>query len=304
MMRRVHILCFLLIACALVGCQQNPATGKQQWIILSSQEVNAMGAAAKPELVQEYGGEVPSSALRNYVDEIGMSLVTHIEPEYADLEWDFIVLDSDVINAFALPGGNVFISRGLMEAFDNEAQLAGVLGHEIGHVTGRHVDERISQALTIELGLLGIGMASDEDWAQYTQVIVGLGGQGYLLSFGRGQESEADTLGMRYMTQSGYDPRGMLEVIEVLQAASAGSQPPEFLSTHPHPETRISRISELLESEYAHTQNNSEFIKNRSRYQQIAMPELERLAGTVNPVADAFIAAFGERHDCCHHRRR
>lgn len=300
-MRYAPFLGLLFSTLALIGCQQNPATGQQQFIVLSAQQVNAMGAAAKPELIQEYGGEVPSSTLRAYVDDVGMKLLTHVEPEFQDLEWDFIVLDSDIINAFALPGGNVFISRGLMAQFENEAQLAGVLGHEIGHVTGRHIDERISKALALEGALIGIGIASDSDLAQYSQVIVGVGGQGYLLSFGRGQETQADTLGMRYMTRAGYDPHAMLEVMDVLKAASAGAQPPEFLSTHPHPDTRIRQITSAIAGEYAHTQNNPEYVKNRSRYQQIAVPELNRLAGTVNPVADALLAAFSRHHGCCHH---
>ncbi len=264
------------------GCVYNPEVDRMQLGLVSSAEVAKLGAEAKPQLVQEYGGEVPERQLREYVAEVGNRLARHVGDQFAEVDWSFIVLDSPVINAFALPGGNVFISRGLLARFDNEAQLAGVLGHEIGHVTGRHVDERISQHVLAELGLAAAGTLTD---SQLILVGTQLGLGGYQLSFGRGQETEADVLGMRYMTLAGYDPHGMLEVMEVLQAASEGaSLPPEFLSTHPHPQTRISTINRLLRDEYAYTQENPEFRKYRGRFQQRAAGYLTDLRdGSLTP---------------------
>lgn len=267
----------LLVLPLASGCAVNPATGRPQLMLISQQEANALGAEAKPELVDEYGGEVQASALRAYVTEIGMKLVEHVEPEYKDLDWDFTVLDSDVINAFALPGGHVFISRGLLEYFTNEAQIAGVLGHEIGHVSGLHVNERISQAMGIQGIVLGASAAvgsSESSWAEMIPLVVNTAGQGYLLKFGRDQESEADVLGVRYMVRSGYNPQGMLQVLEVLDQASQGQAPPEFLSTHPHPSTRIATVNGLLSNEYAYTQNNADFGLYENRFHDRAVPHL------------------------------
>ena len=260
------------------GCSVNPATGRRQFDMLSSEEEVALGEQAMPELVKEYGGEIESAALRDYVTGVGMKMAKYTEEDAPNLPWEFTVLDSDVINAFALPGGKVFISRGLMEHFSNEAQLAGVLGHEIGHVTAQHIDERISQAMGIEvLAQVASAAAGNEGvWAQAVPVIVGLGGQGYLLKFGRDQERESDVLGMRYMVAAGYDPHGMYEVMEILATASEGNNmPPEFLSTHPHPETRLKTITELLEGEYAYTQNNPDFGKYDGRWDREAAPHLK-----------------------------
>ncbi len=267
-----------LLLATLTGCKTNPATGRNQFILYSAEKTAAMGEAAVPELVDEYGGEVESRVLREYVAGIGRRLVRQVEPEYEDIEWDFFVLDSDVINAFALPGGNVFISRALLEEFDNEAQVAGVLGHEIGHVTGRHVDERLSQALAVQGIAVGAGVAagsSDSDWVKAAvPVIVGAGGQGFLLKFGRDQESESDEQGVKYMTAAGYDPQGMVEVLQILAAASEGPRPPEILSTHPDPKRRISRVQALIDGPYQFTQSNDNFRLYRRRFRRDAAPYL------------------------------
>lgn len=280
----------------LTGCSTNPATGRTQLRLLPASEVNSLGAQAKPDLIREYGGEVPQAQLREYVAEVGNRLAAHVEPEYADIEWSFIVLNSDVINAFALPGGNVFISRGLLNRFTNESQLAGVLGHEIGHVTGRHVDERISQAVTAEIGLGVLGALTD---SQLAILAAQLFSGGYQLSFGRNQEIESDTLGMRYMTAAGYDPHGMLEVMEILRDAAGGASQPEFLSTHPHPQTRIDTINRLLRRQYADTQNNPDYRKYQSRFEQRARPHLgPRQTGMASPesIAAMWCAHCGTSH--------
>lgn len=278
---RTNRLFFVLLAFVFfaAGCSVNPATGRRQFDMLSTEEEVALGSEAMPELVKEYGGEVESAALRDYVTGVGLKMTKFTEADGPDLPWEFTVLDSDVINAFALPGGKVFISRGLMDRFTNEAQLAGVLGHEIGHVTAQHIDERISQAMGIEVLAQVAGAAAGDQsvWAQAVPVIVGLGGQGYLLKFGRDQERESDILGMRYMVKAGYDPHGMYEVMEILAEASEGSGgPPEFLSTHPHPETRLATIKELLAGEYAYTQDNPEFGKYDGRWEREAAPYLKK----------------------------
>jgi predicted Zn-dependent protease len=262
----------------ITGCTYNPATGRNQLLWLSTEQQIALGTEAKPELVQEYGGEAVSPELRAYVTEVGMKLVAHVEPEYADLPWEFTVLESDVINAFALPGGKVFMSRGLMDLLKTEAELAGVLGHEVGHVTAQHINERISQSMVVQGIAIGasVGASNSDGWEQVIPVVVGVGGQGYLLSFGRSQESESDRQGVKYMTRAGYNPVGMMGVLQVLKAASEGNSTPEFLSTHPHPETRIDTVQKLLAGEYAYTQNNPDFMIGAEEYQRRAGPYLKK----------------------------
>lgn len=271
MMRTLSLPFILVLISVLTGCSKNVATGRLQFDSMSTEKEIALGTEAKPELVQEYGGEVQSPQLKAYVDRVGRSLAQYTEADGPSLPWEFIVLDSDVINAFALPGGKVFISRGLLVKFDNEAQVAGVLGHEIGHVTAQHTDERITQATGINIIAQGAGIASN---SELIAQVVGMGGQGYLLKFNRDQESEADILGVRYMVKAGYDPRGMLEVLEVLREASASGQQPEFLATHPHPETRLKTVTRLLNGEYQYTQNNPQFQDYADRFQRDAKPYL------------------------------
>ena len=274
---RLTILVLALLVLGASGCKTNPATGRRQLLMLSTEETIALGKESMPALVAEYGGEVPSPDLESYVEQVGGSMAARTEAGYPSLPWEFTVLDSGVVNAFALPGGKVFASRGLLARLDNEAQLAGVLGHEIGHVTGRHVNERISQALIvtgITIGAVAAAGQSDSDWAAVVPIVVGVGGQGYLLSFGRNQEKEADEQGVKYMTAAGYDPHGMLEVLEVLDAAGGGPRGPEFLATHPHPKTRIETVSALLAGPYRYTQGNAQYQKYPDRYRQEALPHI------------------------------
>jgi len=279
-MRRTSLLItgVLALSATMTGCTYNEATGRTQFVTMSREEEIALGTQATPELTKEYGGEVNSAELRKYVENVGERLVKHVEADYKNLPWEFTVLDSDVINAFALPGGKVFISRGLLAYFNDEAEVAGVLGHEIGHVTSQHVDERISHAMAVQgVGnaiLVAVGNEGGSFVSQALPAIIGYGGQGYLLKFGRDQESEADIQGLKYMTAAGYDPHGMREVLEVLQEASAGNNPPEFLSTHPHPETRIKTVDRLLKEKYAYTQGNPEFKTYEERFQREAKPHL------------------------------
>lgn len=270
-MRRFIVLFLIVLAGSLSACKTNPATGRSQLILISGDQINAMGASAKPQLIKQYGGEVKAEVLRAYVARIGRKVVKQIEPEYGHIKWDFIVLDSEILNAFALPGGHVFVSRGLLAKFDNEAQLAGVLGHEIGHVTARHVDERMSQILTAELAISGIGAASSSDLALLAAKAIG---QGTLLKFNRDQEQEADVQGLKYMTRAMYDPTGMLQVLEVLAEASEGSRQLEILSTHPNPKRRIKAVRKLVEGKYAFTQGNPDYRMRERRFVRDALPYL------------------------------
>jgi predicted Zn-dependent protease len=284
----------LMVRLALVGvavgslglgaCSTNPTTGRSQLNLLSREDEVRLGTDARPQMLQEYGGEVKNEELRSYVIEIGRKLAAQTEGDNPTLPWEFALLDSDVINAFAIPGGKVFVSRGLAAKMTNEAQMAGVLGHEIGHVTARHINEKMTRSTLANagLGIIGVAIGAGGD------AIAGLADQAVqltLLSYDRGQESEADELGMRYMSKVGYNPAGQLQVMQILKAAAGGGgKQPEFMSTHPLPDTRIKRIEELLATRYKDTQNNPAFktgeaeFKARFLSKLAAIQQQERLA--------------------------
>jgi predicted Zn-dependent protease len=283
---RLHCLIALLVATnlALGACSTNPATGKRQLNVLSRAEEIQIGEDAKGELTTGYGGQVPDASVQAYVTEVGMRLVDQVEPAYEDLPWEFTFLDSEVINAFALPGGKVFITRGLAERFDSEAQLAGVLGHEVGHVTARHANEQISKKLVATGILIGVAVAagqSDSDAVKYgVPVAVGVGTGVFLLKFGRDDELESDRLGMRYMAAAGYDPRGMLEVMQVLNEASgdrSGGGLAQITSTHPLPQTRIDRIQQRLQQDYRDSGGGIPSAVRKEEYQRRMLEPLSRL---------------------------
>ncbi|MEM7230046.1 MAG: M48 family metalloprotease [Planctomycetota bacterium] len=275
-MRRILSLCVLLTSAALlVQCSTNPATGRSQFLMFEPppEQMEALGAQAQPQLTQEYGGEIASPEVRSYVNRVGQSLAANVHSSYDHINWQFIALESDIVNAFALPGGRVFISRGLLERLSNESQLAGVLGHEIGHVTGKHVNERISQATALEIGVSLTGQLTE---SQLALMAANMASSGYQLKFGRDQEAESDRLGVKYLVLAGYTPRGMFEVLNVLREASEGARQPEFMSTHPHPETRMRIVTELLNGDYAAAANDPTLVVGELEYEREALQYLRR----------------------------
>ena len=270
----------LLVGSTLLGaCTTNAATGRTQLSLLSRSDEISLGQEAALELIIAYGGEVPSAELQAYVTNIGMKLAAQTEGDNPSLPWSFIFLNTDVINAFALPGGQVFITRGLVERMDNEAQLAGVLGHEIGHVTARHANNRIVRqtglSIAVALGTAVINPESEEMQMLVDGLVTGAGI--YALTFDRGQESESDLLGMRYMSKAGYDPTGQLQVMHILKDASSGASQPEWLSTHPLPQTRIEDIEALLADEFSAQVNNPANGLYRERFQSSMLSKLNAL---------------------------
>lgn len=310
MKRTLTVLLALVLALpfmlSMVGCSTNPATGKSQFNALSREQSIALGEEAAPQLVQEYGGEVEDPALRQYLTDIGQSMVPYTEGDYPSLPWEFYFLDSDVINAFALPGGKVFMSRGLAEIMDNEAQFAAVVGHEMGHVTARHINDRVANQMAIQgLGIGAVILAGQGAgaWAaEATNIVVGSAGQGFMLKFSRDDELEADRLGVRYMTKVGYDPLGAKQMQQNLGAASQGA-PPEILSTHPASSTRISQMNKLLEGEYGYTQNNPEYQLYPERYQSAVLSRMAHMDPPKHRVPIGVYANLGDPTTWCAHCR-
>lgn len=266
----------LLVAAVGLGptaCTTNLATGDKIFAMVSPEQEAQIGAQAAPELAQEFGGPVQNAQLQQYVTNIGKKLAAETEGTFPSLPWEFTLLDSPVVNAFSLPGGKVFITRGLAEKMTNEAQMAGVLGHEIGHVTAQHVVRRMSQQQLLAGGLAVTGIAvgatsnSDSGLVKYGIPALSAGGSLLLLKFGRDEESQADSLGLRYMSKAGYNPKAQLEVMQILANESQGESL-EMLQTHPLPQTRIQRLQSELDKDYANVVNNPNYQFFPERFQQ------------------------------------
>lgn len=222
------------------GCPRNPATGERQLILISQDREIALGRQYDQQVVTAFGLH-PDSELQAYVQQLGAQLAA--KSEQPDLPWTFRVVDDPVVNAFALPGGFIYVSRGILSHFTSEAELTAVLGHEIGHVTGRHSAEQMSRQQLAGIGL-GVGSILSPEVAEYAGLAsAGLGV--LFLKFGRDDERQADDLGLRYMSRANYDPRQMIGVFQMLGRVSqhsGGGRAPEWLSTHPAPEDREQRI--------------------------------------------------------------
>jgi predicted Zn-dependent protease len=227
---------------ASLGCSVNPATGERQFVLIGEQQEIAMGREADVGIQQQMG-LYPDEDVQRYVERLGKDMASR--SERPDLPWTFRVLDDPIVNAFALPGGYVYVTRGILTHFNSEAELASVLGHEIGHVTGRHGAERMSTAQIASLGL-GVAAIASEDFRPYAGVAsTGLGL--LFLKFGRDDERQADDLGLRYMTYANYDPNempGVFRTLERVSATQGGGRIPAWLSTHPDPGNRAVRIAE------------------------------------------------------------
>jgi predicted Zn-dependent protease len=228
----------------------NEVTEETQYISITEEQEIALGLQAAPEMINEFGGLDPSSEAQTFVDEVGRQLVEQSAAANTPYQYEFHLLaDDQVINAFALPGGQVFITAALYDRLETEGQLAGVLAHEIAHVVGRHGAEHIAKAQLTE-GLTGAAVVAVYDPenpnSQYAAQMAQVVGQLITLRYGREDELESDRLGVRFMAEAGYDPTALIGVMEILAEASSGNQQPEFFSTHPDPGNRIGQIEALI----------------------------------------------------------
>lgn len=222
----------------------NPITGETQYLSMTPDQEIALGLQAAPEMIQEFGGLYPSREVQAAIDEIGQRLTDNAVVRGTPWEFEFSVLDDpNTINAFALPGGQTFITTGLLSVLETEDEVAGVMAHEIVHVLARHSAQRIAQS-DLTNGLIGaIAMGSGDANAAQTAAMVG---QMITMSYGREDELQSDRIGICLMISAGYDPEAMIRVMEVLAEASGGSNQPEFSSTHPSPENRIQQIRSTI----------------------------------------------------------
>jgi beta-barrel assembly-enhancing protease len=229
----------------------NEVTGENQYVSITPEQEVQLGLQAAPQMAKQHGGLHPDEAAQAKVDQVCNRLLESSEAGDSDYPFEcHLLADSETINAFALPGGQVFITAALYQQLETEGQLAGVLGHEIGHVVARHGAEHIAKAQLTQ-GLTGAAViaASDPDnpqGGQYAAQMAILIGQLVNLKYGRDDELESDRLGVQFMADAGYDPRALLQVMEILAASNQGARPPEFFSTHPNPENRLERIEQAI----------------------------------------------------------
>ncbi|MGH7213598.1 MAG: M48 family metalloprotease [Tepidisphaeraceae bacterium] len=234
----------------------NPVTGEKQRIAMSVEQEKALGLQAAPQMAEQMGGVLDHKRdpMARFVVEVGNRIVTESDAKRSPYvgNYNFYLLaDDESINAFALPGGQIFITRALLSKLDNEAQLAGVLGHEIGHVINRHAAEHMAKGQLGQMLATAVAVgASGDERGQMAGMAAMMVNQMMQLRFSRQDETESDDYGVRYMAQAGYDPTEMLHVMKVLAEASKGAHPPEMLATHPNPEKRHEDIKAMLAKAY------------------------------------------------------
>lgn len=239
--RRLPLIAALATATA---CATNPATGERELSLIGEAQEIEMGRAAHRDVEAAFGF-VDDPGLQQYVQRIGERLAS--QSERPDLPWTFRLVDDPTVNAFALPGGFVYVTRGLLAHVGSEAELAAVIGHEIGHVTARHAVRRISRAQLANLGL-GVGMILSPELRRFGDV-AGTGLGLLFLKYSRDDERQSDDLGLRYLRAAGYAPGAMADVFATLERASRESgagRLPDWLSTHPAPEERRQRVTQEI----------------------------------------------------------
>ncbi len=266
MLKNLLYLTFGLIILLSTGCATNPITGKQELMLFGEDQDVELGRQYAPEIEKELGGRIDDPVMQEYIDRVGQSVARVSQKPY--FEYHFVALDHDSTNAFALPGGYIFITRGMLEKLTSESQLAAILAHETAHCVARDVVNAMSNqiGLTALLAAIAYGGAPGEvvRAADMAQQIVGL-------KFSRSDEQQADLGGLDYLARAGYDPYGMVETMQTLESLQE-TRPPEFLSTHPSPENRIGYITQRIQTKYHATDNPR---KGKEEYRKFVLDRLD-----------------------------
>lgn len=272
----LFVLPALLAASLLLGaCSANPATGKQSFTAFMSPEKEIqVGGEEHPKIVKQFGGEFGDRALASYVRDLGLKLAK--TSEKPDLPWTFTVLNNTQVNAFALPGGYVYVTRGLLALASDEAELAGVLSHEIGHVTARHTAQRYSSTMAANIGVQLLGVLSQAaGLGSAGGQLASIGANVALKSYSREQELESDMLGVRYMNHVGYDPQALVSFFDKLRAHQRleaelkgldekTAEQSNIFATHPRTADRIAQAITLSENSKAN--GDGKAMRNADTY--------------------------------------
>ncbi|PHR62416.1 MAG: peptidase M48 [Robiginitomaculum sp.] len=247
-MSRRHLIAGLA-AGTVTACVTNPDTGESQFMLVSEGQLAQMASSAWTDAK----AQTPISRdphLNSQLTRVGGRISTAANRQHEN--WEYAVFDSDQKNAFVMPGGKVGFYRGIMEFSDNEDQIAAIMGHETGHVTGRHAAARYSRQMAAGAGLAAANVALSRSDTRYKNEIAAVLGAGVtfgvILPFSRKHELQADKLGVDYMHRAGYDVRQSVRLWEKMAADSSGSRQPEFMSTHPSPETRVQELDSYIRS--------------------------------------------------------
>lgn len=240
-----RVLLFSVLLALLSSCAVNPITGEEELMFFSPQEDLALGRKYAPYVEKELGGRIPDESLQSYINRVGQRIARFCHRP--DMAYHFAAVDTDMANAIAMPGGYVFITRGLLEELESEAQLAAILGHEVGHIVARDS----MAAMSRQIGMTALVAAAHvgdvpSDVGRATMFITSV----LTLQYSREDEIDADMVGLSYMIQAGYDPNGMVETMQILQGLQT-VRPIEFFSTHPNPENRIAYLKERIARRYA-----------------------------------------------------
>jgi predicted Zn-dependent protease len=260
-MRFSRILSYVFLTLSIssfLGCSRNPVTGKKELILMSKEQEIAIGKESHPSIVATMG-LYDDKDLQNFISNKGKAMATI--SHRPDLPYQFFVVDSPVVNAFAVPGGYVYFTRGIMAHFNNEAEFAGVLGHEIGHITARHSARQQTRQLLGQVGLIAGAIAVPE-LAETLQQGIGL----FMLSYSRSHETESDEIGVGYSSKIGYDATEMADFFGTLKRISekSGQIIPTFQSTHPDPGNRQKKVNNWAQ-EYQQ-KNPGSYDVNRNEY--------------------------------------
>lgn len=249
---------FRLIIALLVGCfalfsycssaTYNPVTGEKQYLSMTPSQEIAMGLQAVNQMAAQHGGLHQDPRLQEFLDSVCRKIINNSQA--SETQWQFechLLADPNQVNAFALPGGQMFITYALFRQLETEGQLAGVMGHEIGHVVARHSAQRMAKSQLTQGIIQAVLMGSESGGVGQ---MAGMVGKMVNMKYGREDELESDDIGVRFMVDAGYDPHALKGVMKILQAASKGSSAPEFFSTHPNPKNRIEKINEAIERHF------------------------------------------------------
>ncbi|HUT31055.1 MAG TPA: M48 family metallopeptidase [Sedimentisphaerales bacterium] len=235
-----------LIYCLCTGCAINPITGDEELMFIGEEQDIEIGKHYAPEVEKQMGGRINKNDLQEYIDSVGQRIAR--VSQKPNLEYHFVALNHKSVNAFALPGGYIFVTRGMLENLETEAQLAAVLAHEIVHVVARDTANTMSKEIGINMLMVGaavVSRASGEVMtsAQVAHMIVGL-------QYSKQDERQADLGGLKYMVRAGYDPQGMVETMEMFEARERDTRD-DFLSSHPSPINRVGYLKQRIHIRYS-----------------------------------------------------